>query len=92
MQTLGNKAVGCEADLWAFGCIVFQMITGRPPFKAASEYLTFQKVAAAEYTLPEDVPEDARDLINQLLNLEPANRLGGCWSSDSHSSMFRLVP
>ena len=76
MQTLSNEAVGCEADLWAFGCIVFQMLTARPPFKAASEYLTFQKVAAAEYTLPEGMPEDARDLINQLLVLEPAKRLG----------------
>ena len=92
MQTLSNEAVGFEADLWALGCIGFQMLTGRPPFKAASEYLTFQKVAAAEYTLPEGVPEDARDLINQLLVLEPPKRLGGYWRSVSQRSNFWLVP
>ena len=30
------------SDLWAIGCIIYQMITGQPPFQSASEYLIFK--------------------------------------------------
>lgn len=77
MQALEGKAVGPTADLWAFGCIVYQMLVGKAPFKAASEYLIFQKVAAAEFELPDSLSEASRDLISRLLVLEPQQRLGG---------------
>jgi 3-phosphoinositide dependent protein kinase-1 len=57
----------CSSDLWALGCIVYQFISGRPPFHAANEYLCFQKIIKLEYTIPEGFSEDARDLILNLL-------------------------
>ena len=50
------------------------MIAGRPPFKAASEYLIFQSIIALRYTFPPDFPADARDLILRMLVLDPAAR------------------
>lgn len=44
-QVLHNQPLSYPADLWALGCIIFQMLVGQPPFKGASEYLTFQKVS-----------------------------------------------
>ena len=41
-----------------------------------AEYLTFQKIVAAEYTLPEGLPPAAADLIARLLQTEPADRIG----------------
>ena len=76
MQTLANEEVGYAADAWALGCLLVQMLQGLPPFKAASEYLTFQKVTAAEYSLQPDLDPAARDLITHLLVLEPSQRLG----------------
>lgn len=75
-QMLDGKPVGFAADLWAFGCVVYQLLHGKPPFKAASEYLTFQKVTAGEYQIAEEVPQEARDLISRLLSREPSERLG----------------
>lgn len=74
-ELLRDKNACKSSDLWAFGCILFQLIAGRPPFKAANEYLTFQKILGLEYTFPDGFPDVARDLIERLLVLEPANRL-----------------
>lgn len=74
-ELLRDKNACKSSDLWAFGCILFQLIAGRPPFKAANEYLTFQKILGLEYAFPDGFPEIARDLVERLLVLEPANRL-----------------
>lgn len=75
-EILNNCSVSCAADLWALGCVLYQMFAGRPPFKSPSEYLTFQKIVEAEYELPEGLPPAAADLITRLLALEPADRIG----------------
>ncbi|KAF4125949.1 3-phosphoinositide dependent protein kinase-1 [Geosmithia morbida] len=74
-ELLTNKNACKASDLWAFGCIVYQLLAGRPPFKAGSEYLTFQKIVNLEYDFPPGFPPAARDLIERLLVLDPARRL-----------------
>jgi serine/threonine protein kinase len=64
-----------SSDLWALGCIIYQMITGRPPFRGLSEFLIFQKISAGQFTYPKGFPEVAKDLINKLLVLDPEKRL-----------------
>jgi 3-phosphoinositide dependent protein kinase-1 len=61
--------------LWAFGCIIYQLLAGRPPFKAANEYQTFQKIVGLEYTFPDGFPPVAKDLVERLLVLDPVKRL-----------------
>jgi 3-phosphoinositide dependent protein kinase-1 len=65
-----------SSDLWALGCIIYQMIAGRFTFHGLSEYLTWQKIKALEYTFPDGFDEDARDLVTRLLLKDPAERLG----------------
>ncbi|KAI9306561.1 kinase-like domain-containing protein [Cunninghamella echinulata] len=64
------------ADWWAFGCVLFQMISGRSPFKAATDYLIFQNIKNLDYEYPTDFPEVAKDLVEKLLVLNPEKRLG----------------
>ncbi|PGH02847.1 AGC/PDK1 protein kinase [Polytolypa hystricis UAMH7299] len=74
-ELLTDKSACKASDLWAFGCIVFQLLAGRPPFKAANEYQTFQKIVGLEYEFPMGFPPVARDLVERLLVLDPSRRL-----------------
>ncbi|KAI0484632.1 putative 3-phosphoinositide dependent protein kinase-1 [Xylariaceae sp. FL0804] len=74
-ELLTNKNACKASDLWAFGCIIYQLLAGRPPFKAGSEYLTFQKIVNLDYDFPAGFPPAARDLVERCLVLDPARRL-----------------
>lgn len=74
-ELLTEKNACKASDLWAFGCIVYQLLAGRPPFKASNEYQTFQKIVGLDYEFPRGFPEVARDLVERLLVLDPSQRL-----------------
>ncbi|PIA16411.1 Pkinase-domain-containing protein [Coemansia reversa NRRL 1564] len=75
-ELLTDKAADRNSDLWAVGCIAYQLFTGRPPFKGSNEYQTFQKILKLDYTLPLAMPPQARDLVERILVLDPEKRLG----------------
>ncbi|EPZ31456.1 Protein kinase, catalytic domain-containing protein [Rozella allomycis CSF55] len=75
-ELLTIKEVTKSADLWAFGCIIYQMLTGIVPFKGGSEYLTFEKIKSGEYSFSDDFPEEAKSLVQLLLVADPIKRIG----------------
>lgn len=75
-ELLQDKVAFKSSDLWALGCIVYQLLAGRPPFHAQNEYLCFQKVMKADYVIPDGFPDMGTDLVKALLVLDPTKRLG----------------
>jgi 3-phosphoinositide dependent protein kinase-1 len=73
-----NQGVSYASDLWSFGVIVWQIFakTNTTPFADASQEKTFQRIKQCSYSMPEDTPEVAQDLIRKLLLKDPAKRLG----------------
>lgn len=65
-----------SSDLWALGCIIYQLLAGRPPFKGSNEYQTFQKIVKLEFSFPAGFPRTAVDLVSRLLVHDPNERLG----------------
>lgn len=88
-EVLNDEFVGMPADWWALGCILFKMLTGTAPFRAANEYQTFQRILHRSFTFPELVPAEAREVIDALLCLDPARRASS--KEVRASAMFRHV-
>uniref|UniRef100_A0A8C2IQD4 3-phosphoinositide-dependent protein kinase 1 n=1 Tax=Cyprinus carpio TaxID=7962 RepID=A0A8C2IQD4_CYPCA len=75
-ELLTEKSACKSSDLWALGCIIYQLVAGLPPFRAGNEYLIFQKIIKLEYEFPEKFFTKAKDLVQRLLSLDPRKRLG----------------
>mmetsp|Transcript_16046 Transcript_16046/g.34984 ORF Transcript_16046/g.34984 Transcript_16046/m.34984 type:complete len:503 (-) Transcript_16046:1365-2873(-) len=77
----GEKAATKACDLWALGCMVFQMLSGISPFREATEYLTFEAImghckGSKPLIFPTVVDLVAQDLILSLLRHVDSERLG----------------
>ncbi|XWS66263.1 hypothetical protein CRYUN_Cryun05aG0184500 [Craigia yunnanensis] len=75
-EVLNSSPATFGNDLWALGCTLYQMLSGTSPFKDASEWLIFQRIIARDIRFPNYFSEEARDLIDRLLDLDPSRRPG----------------
>ncbi|KAK2176381.1 hypothetical protein NP493_665g02009 [Ridgeia piscesae] len=75
-EILTSKRAYFSSDLWALGCIVYQLLAGQLPFWGGHEYQIFQKITKLEYEFPEGFSKVAKDLVEKLLVLDPTKRLG----------------
>ncbi|WRT65952.1 uncharacterized protein IL334_002903 [Kwoniella shivajii] len=73
-EVLRNEPASPASDIWAFGCILYQFLAGKPPFRGATDYLTFQKILKREMDFPEGFDDDAKALVELVLNLDPHQR------------------
>ena len=72
-QARGHK-VDRRADIWAFGVVVFEMLTGKPLFDAPTVTDTLAAVLTREPDLTA-VPERVRPLLRKCLERDPRQRL-----------------
>lgn len=77
-------------DFWAYGCLVFEMLVGHPPFKtkAKSVKALYSAILEGKYMMPVKIDEDAKSFITDLLVLNPDNRLGNGGISEVKKHSF----
>jgi eukaryotic-like serine/threonine-protein kinase len=73
-----GKAVDRRADIWAFGCLVYEMLTGRHAFGGDTVTDTLSAIVSREpdlTALPAGTPPAVRRLIARCLEKDPRKRL-----------------
>jgi Tol biopolymer transport system component len=73
-----GRAVDKRSDLWAFGCVLFEMLTGRRAFGGDDITDTIVAVVSKEpdwTALPAGTPPSVRRLLMRSLEKEPKRRL-----------------
>ncbi len=73
-----GRAVDKRADIWAFGVVLYEMLTGRRLFEAEDVSETLAAVLTRDVdltTLPTDTPVRLRTLLHDCLNRDPKQRL-----------------
>jgi Tol biopolymer transport system component len=76
-QAMG-KAVDRRTDVWAFGCVLYEMLTGRRAFGGGDVASTLAAVVASEpdwSRLPASTPARVRTLLRRCLSKDPSLRL-----------------
>jgi eukaryotic-like serine/threonine-protein kinase len=77
-EQIGGKEVSPRTDLYALGCVFFEMLTGRPPFEAEErvavlhEHLKTPPPRVADFV--HDCPPDLDRLVDDLLAKDPEDR------------------
>ena len=71
-----DKPYGRAVDWWAFGILLYQMMTSQSPFHGQDQDDIYDAILTDEPLYPEYLPSDAVDLIRKLLVREPRERLG----------------
>lgn len=66
-ELLTDKVAFKSSDLWAVGVILYQLLSGKPPFRGGNAHLTFQKVKSGEYEVPNMFPP--KGLVSRRLLL-----------------------
>ena len=76
-EMLQGKGYGQATDFWSFGCIVYEMLVGLPPFMHKNSVNLYKLIKYTPPTLNYPFISDAaRDLCTRLLDKDPYKRLG----------------
>jgi serine/threonine protein kinase len=75
-EVLKGQGHGLAVDWWSLGTLIYEMLTGLPPFYSQNINLMYQKILNGELRFPSFISAEAQSLLEGLLTRDPEKRLG----------------
>jgi serine/threonine protein kinase len=75
-EILNRQGHGRAVDWWSLGALLYEMLTGLPPFYCQDRERLFEKIRKSELNYPPTVSKSAVSLLKGLLTKDPSRRLG----------------
>jgi len=88
-EILQQKGHGKAVDWWSYGTLLYEMMTGLPPFYNMNLNIMYEKILHAPVPLPKFLSKEARMLFLGLLEREVIQRLG---SGDEDAEEIKQTP
>ena len=85
-----NKGHGKPVDWWSLGNLIYEMLTGIPPFYCKDNNLLFDAIINNEPEYPEYLSNEVIDLIQKLLIKNPDKRLGSNGADEIKNHIFLM--
>lgn len=87
-ELLMGKGYNKTVDWWTLGVLLYEMLTGLPPFYDENTNEMYRKILSEPLHFSDVVPPAAKDLLTKLLNRDPAQRLGANGSAEIKAHPF----
>ena len=85
IQARGHSST---ADWWALGILVYEMLSGSPPFYDESTHKIYERILQGKIEWPRYFDFSAKDIIKRFLTSDPTKRLGSGNTLSNNSSSF----
>jgi ribosomal protein S6 kinase beta len=90
-EILTGAGHGKAADWWSVGILLYEMLTGSPPFVHNNRQKLQQKILTDKPKLPKYLTSEAVTLLKGLLNKDPKRRLGGNSDDIKNHKFFKGI-
>ncbi|KAL0231580.1 hypothetical protein GEMRC1_010984 [Eukaryota sp. GEM-RC1] len=75
-EILRDAGHGKNVDWWSLGTLIYEMLTGLPPFYSQNQSLMYKRILHSELTFPPFLSASAKSLLSGLLQRDVNKRLG----------------
>lgn len=90
-EVLKGQGHGCPVDWWSLGTLIYEMLTGLPPFYSQNINIMYQKILNGELRFPDTMSPDACSLLEGLLTRDPAKRFGSDFNVIKNHPFFSAL-